>query len=125
VLVGGAALVAAVYAWGVAAGWLLCGWPLVVLGVLGVALGWWLRKARWLSLRVQERSGQRITLALPLPLGPVAWLVRVLSPFVPRLRDTGVDEVILALREELRQGRPLIVEVEEGEEGERVEIYLG
>ncbi len=125
VLAGGAMLVAAVYTWGLATGWLVCGWPLVALGVLGVALGWWLRGARWLSLRVRERSGQRIALALPLPLAPLAWLLRIISPFVPQLRDTGVDEVLLALGEELRQGRPVIVEVDEGEKGEQVEVFLG
>ncbi|HIQ02519.1 MAG TPA: hypothetical protein EYH30_10435 [Anaerolineales bacterium] len=125
VLVGGALLVAAVYAWGAAAGWLICGWPLFILGVLGVAVGWWLREAHWFSLRVRERSGRRFALALPLPLGPIAWLLRALSPLVPWLRDTGIDEVILAMRAELRRGRPFVVEVDEGEEGEQVEIFLG
>jgi len=123
-VVGGGLLVGAVYAWGVAAGWLLCGWPLFALGVLVVALGWWLQRAHWFSLRVREREGRRFSLALPLPLGPIAWLIRIVAPFVPQLQNTGIDEVILAMRGELSAGRPFVVEVDEGEDGERVQVYF-
>jgi len=122
---GGGLVVAAVYAWGIALGWLICGGPLLLLGLATVALGWWLRRARWFALRVRERGGRGIAFALPLPLTPIAWLLRIVGPFVPQLRDTGVDEVIMALREELRAGRPLVVEVDEGEGGEQVQVYFG
>lgn len=122
---GGALLVAAVSARRIAPAWPVCGGPLLLLGLATAAVGLWLRRARWFALRVRERDGKRIAFAFPLPLAPIAWLLRVLGPFVPQLRDTGVDEVILALREELRAGRPLVVEVDEGERGERVQVYFG
>ena len=125
VMAGGGLLVTSIYAWGVASRWLAWGWVLFTLGVLGMLLGWWLQQAHWLSVRVRQPNGPNITLALPLPLGPAAWVLRILRPFVPQLGNTGVDELLLALRDEMRDGRPFLVEVNEGEGGERVQVYFG
>ncbi|MBN1179209.1 MAG: hypothetical protein JXD18_08360 [Anaerolineae bacterium] len=123
-VIGGGLLVAAVYAWSVASGWLICGWPLFGVGVLVLATGWWMRTARWLSLRVKNEE-HNIFFALPLPLAPLAWLMRILQPFVPELKDTGIDELLMAMQDELKDGQPLIVDVNEGEDGEHVQIYFG
>jgi len=120
---GGGLLVTAVYAWEVPAGWLVLGWLLFALGVLGVLLGWWMQRAHWFYLRVRE-PGSNIFMAFPLPLGPIAWLLRIARPFVPQLKETGVDELILAMHEELRGGGSFTVEVNEGA-GEQVRIYFG
>lgn len=125
ILVGGALLLTGVYAWSVASGWLACAWPLFALGVLVVVLGWWMRTARWFSLRVREEEGTKITLALPLPLGPAAWLLRIARPFVPQLRETGLDEVLKALQQELEEGQPVIIDVDDQESGDRVQVFLG
>jgi hypothetical protein len=84
-----------------------------------------MRTARWFSLRVRDRDGTNIALALPLPLGPIAWILRTLRPFVPQLRETGVDELIQSLHEEVRDGQPFVVDVEDDEDGERVQVYFG
>jgi len=124
-MVCGGVLVTAVQAEAVAAGWLTWGWLLLAFGVLGLALGWWLQRAHWFFLRVRQADGSNIFLALPLPLGPIAWVLRLVRPFVPQIEETGADEMILALREEARDGGPLVVEVDEGEGGEQVQIYFG
>ncbi|MDY6876629.1 MAG: hypothetical protein SWK90_10585 [Chloroflexota bacterium] len=123
-MAGGGLLVAAVYAWEIAPGWQTCGWVLFTLGLLVLMIGWWLQRARWLSVRVRQ-SGPNVTLAFPLPLALVAWGLRIAQPFVPQLREMGMDELILALREEVRDGHPFAVEVDEGEDGEQVQIYFG
>ncbi len=122
-MVCGGVLVTAVQAEAVAAGWLTWGWLLLAFGVLGLALGWWLQRAHWFFLRVRQADGPNISLALP--LGLIAWVLRILRPFVPQIEETGADELILALREEARGGCPLVVEVDEGEDGEQVQIYFG
>lgn len=124
-LAGGGLLVSGVYTWGIADGWLIWGWLLFALGLLGVLLGGWLQQAHWLFVRVRQPQGPNVFVALPLPLGPLAWLLRIVRPFVPQLEGTGVDEIILAMREEVRSGRPLTVEVDEGEGGEQVQVYFG
>lgn len=100
------------------------GWVLFVLGLLVMLLGWWLQRARWFYLRVREHDGPAFTIALPLPLGAVLWLSRVAKPFVPQLQEMELDELILTLRHELRQGRSFALNVDEGEDGNQVEIYF-
>jgi hypothetical protein len=124
-MAGGGLLVASVYAESIAVGWLAWGWIVLLLGVVVTLLGWWLQRAHWLSVRVRQPDGPNISIDLPLPLGLVAWGMRIARPFVPQLEETGADEVLLALRDEMEQGRPFLVEVNEGEGGEQVQVYFG
>ncbi len=109
--------------------WLVLASPPFVLGVAIMALAWASRTAKWLHIRIKtgEKSDgpRRILISLPLPIGPAAWLLRVISPFIPKLRDTGVDELIMALSETTSPEAPLFVDVNEGEGGERVQVYIG
>ena len=120
---GGSLLVSA-YTSEVPSGRLGWGWVLFFLGVGGIATGWWLQGASWLYVRVREPGNRPINIALPVPFGLVAGVLRFLGPFIPQLRDTGADEVILAMRDELHAGNPLVVQVDEGEDGEQVEVYF-
>jgi hypothetical protein len=108
-----------------AAGWLLCGWPLLLLGLAVVLLAFWSRSATWMHLRISEEGRRKIAMSFPLPLTLAAWVLRVAQPFVPQLADTGVDDVIIALRDSARHGEPLFIDVEDNEAGERVELYIG
>jgi len=125
VLALGGLAVTAVYAWEAAHGWLVVGGLLLALGVLGILVGWWMQRARWLYVHVRQPDGPNILIAMPLPLRLVGWLLRIARPFVPQLRETGVDELLLALHEELKDGRPFTVEVNEGQDGEQVRVYFG
>jgi hypothetical protein len=100
------------------------GWVLFVLGLVVSLLGWWLERARWFTLRVREHGGPAFTIALPLPLGVVVGLLRVAKPFVPQLQEMEADQLILAMRDELQDGRSFVVNVDEGEDGDRVEMYF-
>jgi hypothetical protein len=120
----GAVLLYAVYGASASGLWAVCGWPLFALGVMITAAAWWLRTARWIHVRVSGR--ENIAISLPLPLKLTAWVVKIARPFVPRLRDTGVDEVIMGLGDALKEGnQPLYVDVNDDEEGEHVQIYIG
>jgi hypothetical protein len=100
------------------------GWVCSILGAAGVLVGWWLQRAFWLSVQVHEAGRYRINLAFPLPLGLAGGTLRLLKPFVPQIAETGADELILAMRDELRTDSPLVVEVNE-EDGAHVRVYLG
>jgi hypothetical protein len=121
----GGLLMASVYSESIAAGWLPWGWIIFLLGVVVLLVGWWLQRAHWLSVRVRQPDGPNISIALPLPLGPIAWGIRIARPFVPQLDETGADEVLLALRDELEKGQPFLVEVAEGDDGEQVQVHFG
>lgn len=102
-------------------GWLACTLPLMILGVLVIALAWWSRRARWLHIRVRDHEN-RFRISLPLPLRPAAWLARLARPWVPHMQDIPIDEMILALAE-IEDKDVLAVEV--NDEGEEVQVYFG
>ena len=108
---------------GVRLGWLACTVPLCLLGLLLSGLVWWANRSRWLHLRVLDRERQ-IRISLPLPLRPAAWLLRLARPWVPALKDTSIDELILSLEEVGGSEGPLTVLVDK-EDGEHVGISIG
>jgi hypothetical protein len=123
VVVGGL-LVAAVYAWAIPAGWRVAGWVLLGLGIVTALAGWWLRTARWLSVRVQEGDGTNIALAFPLPLGLSYWALRIARKLVPGMGDVPIEESIVALEDALREGEPFFVDVHDEDDGDHVQVYL-
>jgi len=125
VLILGALVIGLVYASDVAWGWSICGWLPLLLGLGIVLLAIWTRRATWMHLRISEEGRQKIAFSFPLPLGLAAWAVRILQPFVPQLQETGVDDLIIALRDSAGQGEPLFIDVQDEEDGERVQIYIG
>jgi hypothetical protein len=103
--------------------WLLAG-PLLLVGgaLLLVALASY--RSPWLRLHIRSaRTDWPIHLAFPLPLGLVARLVRLVSPFVPEARWQGVDQVLLAMEDELPPGHSLVVDLSDGVDGEQVDIH--
>ena len=125
ILLLGALVVGLVSIAGGAWGWLLCGWPLLLTGLLILILAVWSRRATWMHLRITEEGKRKMAFSFPVPLGLAAWAIRIAQPFVPQLQETGVDEVILAVRDSAARGEPLFIDVQDDEDGERVELYIG
>jgi len=132
---GGIALVSGLlmwFAWRVADAqfsvWLLLAACPFSFGLLLFLLALLSRNAKWIHIRVNNTSGggpRRVALSLPLPVRLAAWFLRLFSPFIPKLRDTGVDELILALDETTAPDNPFYVEVDKGRGGEKVQVYIG
>ena len=100
----------------------------LLLGVLITALAVGSRHARWLFVDIHQKPGERpgrIFLGFPLPLKFTAWFLRVFGPMIPSLRKTNVDEVIQVIETGFTGAEPLIVNVDDGEAGERVQVYIG
>jgi len=125
VLIVGALVMGLVYSADAARGWLVCGWLPMILGFVVILLAWWSRNARWLHLRISEGGKRKIAFSFPLPLGLAAWGLRIAQPFVPQLRETGVDDLTIALRDNLSNDEPLFIDVKDDEQGERVQVYIG
>lgn len=107
--------------------WFACAWFPLALGVLLLALSAGGLNARWLYVNVDQAPGarpQHITLGLPIPLGLVEWALRTFGGFVPGMDRQRVEEILLLLKTADAHG-PLIVNVDEGERGERVQVYIG
>jgi hypothetical protein len=125
VLIVGALIMGLVSITGAARGWLVCGWFPLILGIVVVGLAWWSRQARWLHLRISEAGRRKVAFSFPLPLGLAAWGLRIAQPFVPQLAKTGVDDLVIALRDSATPDEPLFIDVQEEEDGERVQLYIG
>jgi hypothetical protein len=104
---------------------LCCGWVPFVIGLAILTAGVWSRSARWLYLRIEDadRSKRTIAFGFPLPLTLSAWVMRIIQPFVPQLKDLPVEEMILAVRD--GDGEPIFIEVQDDDDDEYVMIFIG
>jgi len=85
------------------------------------------RTMRWLHVRIHQEPGewpQTIAISMPLPIRFAAWALRTFKPHIPNMDNTSLDEVILAL-EKTSADQPFHVQVDEGESGEKVEVFIG
>lgn len=101
-------------------------WLTLLLGALGVAVGYWSRNAPWLHVRVQERDGSQVNISLPLPLALADWVLRLAQELVDE-ETSATLESAGAFLDALKRGEtgdPFTVEVDDGE-GDRVLIYVG
>lgn len=110
--------------------WFGCSWLPFLLGIAVMAMAWSSRTARWLHLRVQQEPGEwprTIAFSFPLPLRFAAWVMRTFGQFIPKVNETGVDfdQLIEVLENSTNSDTPFYVEVDEGENGEKVQIYIG
>ena len=107
--------------------WFVCAWFPLMLGVLIVALSAGGMNARWLYVNVDQEPGERpqhITLGFPIPLGLLSWLLRNFGHYV-RGMDRQRVENIMTLLATADARAPLILNVDEGDRGERVQVYIG
>ena len=100
----------------------------LLLGVLLMVAAVGSRRARWLFVDVHQKPGDspaHIFLGFPLPLKLAAWFLRTFGRYIPDLGKTNVDEVIQVIETGFTGEEPLVVNVDEGDDGERVQVYIG
>ena len=104
--------------------WFFFSWLPLLLGIILMAISWHSRTGTWLHVRVRSKH-QRVAISLPIPLGLLAFIFQHFGQFIPYMEDTSLDEVIVALKESANSGTPFYVHVDEGDEGEHVEVFIG
>ncbi|MDD2922219.1 MAG: hypothetical protein PHQ36_08025 [Anaerolineales bacterium] len=110
--------------------WFFCLSMPLTLGILLIALGAGGQTSRWLYVNV-DRSNQNdfprnITIALPLPLGLIGWFLKNFGARIDGLKKTNVDEILAAISTTKSVNEPLIINVDESDEGgERVQVFIG
>jgi len=109
--------------------WFLCLMVPLLLGVLLIVLGAGGQGSKWLYVNVDRREAhdwpQNITLGFPLPLGLTAWFLRNFGHNIRGMGKTNVDEIIQVLDATGKSGAPFIVNVNDDEDGEHVQVYIG
>ena len=107
--------------------WFACAWFPLLVGVLLVALSAGGMNARWLYVNIEQEPGEwprHITLGFPVPLGLLGWLLRNFGHYARDMDRQRVDDILTLLKTADAHG-PLIVNVDEGNHGERVQVYIG
>ncbi len=108
--------------------WFFCAILLSLLGIFITLLSWESRSAPWLNLRIRQKPGQKpqhFTLNFPLPVKPTVWFLRMFGSRIPSLNGTSIDDVILAIANTTDAQNPIYIQADEGQGGEKVEIYIG
>ena len=103
-------------------GWLLLIWPTLALGILVTLFGWLMRFSPWLRVHIQGQN-TNIHFSLPIPLHWLVWVIWFIRPFIPQLRETITDDILVDLTTSMTQ-EGFAVEVQETS-GEHVEVVYG
>jgi len=108
--------------------WFACTWFPFLLGVVLLAFAWNSRTAPWIHVRVHQAPGKnpkKIAISFPIPVRLTVWGLRIFGHYIPQLEGTSLDEVILALKDVAKDGTPLFIDVDDNEDGERVQVFIG
>jgi len=108
--------------------WFACAWFPLLLGLLLIALSAGGMNSRWLYVNVDQKEGewpQHVTLGFPIPLGLVGWFLGTFGHFIRGMDRADVDAIMTAISLADNLDEPLIVNVDEGDDGERVQVYIG
>ena len=109
--------------------WFYCLLFPLFLGVLLIVIGAGGQSSRWLYVNVDRRQAEdgpkNITLGFPLPLSLTSWFLRTFGHNIQGLNNTNVDDIIQILDTTKKSGEPFIVNVQDDEDGEHVQVYIG
>lgn len=130
-------LIAVFSAWGIFAiqqnagvnFWFFCLMFPLMLGVLLIAIGSAGRGSKWLYVNVDRRNTdewpKNITLGFPLPLALTSWALRNFGHNINGMNKANVDGIIEVLDSTSKSDAPLIVNVNDDDDGEHVQVYIG
>jgi len=78
-------------------------------------------QARWFRVRVTDLGTGRTKVNVNLPLGLVKAGIRMAARFSPDIEDMDWDEIVVAIQE---GALGKIVDIEDAEDGEKVEVFV-
>jgi hypothetical protein len=108
--------------------WFVLAWLPFFLGMALILIAWYSRTGTWLYLRVTRRAAIRpgvIAFGLPLPLGMAAWFLRSFGQWLPGLDDGQGKELAAAIEEMLSDDGPFLLHIDNQDERDRVEVWIG
>jgi hypothetical protein len=99
--------------------------PMLLLGVLLLVFGAASQNSSWVYVDVQQKPGEkpgRIMLGFPLDLA--RWLMNTFKGSVPQKEREKADMVLQVMNQTTSE-EPIVVQVDEGEDGDKVNVYIG
>ena len=110
------------FGWGFWLSWI----PLIV-GIFVVAVSFQTSRSVWLHVRIKQKHGEsppRISISLPLPLSLTRWFLSIFGKKIPGLRDQPLGDISEIL-DNISPEEPFYVHVNDDEDGEEVEVFIG
>lgn len=109
--------------------WFFCLLFPLMLGVLLIAIGSSGQGSKWLYVNVDRRYSddwpRNITFGLPIPLGLTAWFMRTFGHNINGMNKAQVDGIVEVLNATDKSDAPFIINVDDDDDGERVQVYIG
>ena len=99
--------------------------PIFLVGILLLTLGASSQKSSWMYVDIQQKPGEkpgRIMLGFPLDLA--RWLMNTFKGNIPYHEREKAD-MVLQVMNETTSKEPIVVQVDEGEDGNKVNVYIG
>lgn len=111
--------------------WFYCMTMPFMVGIILIALGAKSKTSRWLYVNVdrsqsKDNDGPRyISLAFPLPLSFVSWFIRTFGSRIENLKDKNVAAVADVIMMAKDMTEPLVVHVDDDDDGTKVQVFIG
>ena len=99
-----------------------------LIGLLLIIFAWQSRTTPWIHLRVTQPGGEkpeRIAFSFPIPIRPTMWFFRTFGGKIPKIQEISLDKILFAVDQSANAENPIYIQVDEGNKGEKVEIYIG
>lgn len=99
--------------------------PTLLLGILLLTLGAASQNSSWVYVDVQQKPGKkpgRILFGFPLNLA--RWLMNTFKGTMP-FKEREKAEMMMQVMNDTTRSEPIVVQVDEGEDGDKVNVYIG
>jgi hypothetical protein len=105
---------------------LLCLWSLFIVALLVTVAIFFARRAAWLHVRIQEKSGRRIAISMPLPLRLANWGLNIARYYVPKEQAVYLQTAAVFVDDMRRNPNqePIIINVDD-DDGDKVQVFIG
>jgi len=124
---------------GLSAVWMIMGWMARPWGwgfwlswfpfLIGVVGMWLSYNSPWLHIRIRQRKGtkpERISLSFPLPVHAVVWFMRTFGRWMPpAVKEQNLADMLSDVVKNLSANEPIHIQVNDEEDGEEVEVFIG
>jgi uncharacterized integral membrane protein len=113
--------------------WFYCVSLPLFFGILLIILGAGSKNSRWIYVNVdrtnskKDKDGPRkISIAFPLPIKFAGWFIKKFGSRIDGLKNTNVDDVVQAIAMANKSFTdPIIVHVDDNDDGEKVQVFIG
>lgn len=97
--------------------------------LIGIAGMWLSFNSPWLHVRIRRRRGvkpEKISVSFPLPVHALVWFLRTFGHWMPpKVREQNPADMLTDLMKNISSDEPIHIQVNDEEDGEEVEVFIG